>query len=69
MPWELLYPVDGDDDNGFLVEQFPVVRRVFGQGQVRRLPLARAAYIVPPGSPGTALDEVDPCGPARSRCA
>jgi len=58
VPWELLYPVDGDNDNGFLVEQFPVVRRVYGQGRVRRLRLSSAAYIVPPGSPGNAMDEV-----------
>ena len=59
VPWELLYPVDGTNDNGFLVEQFPVVRRVYGQGRIRRLPLASAAYIVPPGSPGNAMDEVE----------
>jgi hypothetical protein len=58
VPWELLYPVDGDNDNGFLVEQFPVVRRVYGQSRVRRLPLSSAAYIVPPGSPDNAMDEV-----------
>jgi hypothetical protein len=32
VPWELLYPVDGDNDKGSLAEQFPVVRRVYGQG-------------------------------------
>jgi hypothetical protein len=25
IPWELLYPVDGTNDNGFLAEQFPVL--------------------------------------------
>ncbi len=58
LPWELLYPVDGDNENGFLVEQFPVVRRVYGQGRVLRLPLTSAAYIVPAGSPRNADDEV-----------
>jgi CRP-like cAMP-binding protein len=58
VPWELLYPVDGDNDNGFLVEQFPVVRRVYGQGRVRHLNLSSAAYIIPPGSPANAMDEV-----------
>ena len=58
VPWELLYPVDGDNENGFLVEQFPVVRRVYGQGRVKTLPLASAAYVVPPGSPQNAIDEV-----------
>jgi hypothetical protein len=60
VPWELLYPVDGDNDNGFLVEQFPVVRRVYGQGRTRVLRLdSGAAYIVPPGSPANAMAEVD----------
>jgi CHAT domain len=58
VPWELLYPVDGVNDNGFLVEQFPVVRRVYGQGRARRLPLSSAAYVVPPRSPANAMDEV-----------
>lgn len=58
VPWELLYPVDGDHDNGFLAEQFPVIRRVYGQGRVRNLNLSSAAYIVPPGSPANAMDEV-----------
>jgi CHAT domain len=58
LPWELLYPVDGDNENGFLVEQFPVVRRVYGQGRMLRLPLTSAAYIVPSGSPCNADDEV-----------
>ena len=60
VPWELLYPVDGDNDNGFLVEQFPVVRRVYGQGRTRVLRLdSGTAYIVPPGSPANAMAEVD----------
>jgi hypothetical protein len=58
VPWELLYPVDGDNDNGFLAEQFPVIRRVYGQGRVRSLNLSSAAYIVPPGSPANAMEEV-----------
>lgn len=60
VPWELLYPVDGHNDNGFLVEQFPVVRRVYGQGRTRVLRLdGGAAYIVPPGSPVNAMAEVE----------
>ena len=41
VPWELLYPVDLDNEDGFLVEQFPVVRRVYGQGRTRVLRLDR----------------------------
>jgi len=58
VPWELLYPVNGDNDNGFLVQQFPVVRRVYGQGRTRVLPMTSVAYVVPPGSPADAADEV-----------
>jgi hypothetical protein len=58
VPWELLYPVDGGDDAGFLVEQFPVLRRVRGQGRAGRLTLRNAAYVVPPNPPRDAMDEV-----------
>lgn len=59
VPWELLYPLDGDNDRGFLVEQFPVVRRVPNQGRARTLPVRSAAYVVPSGAPRNALAEVD----------
>ena len=59
VPWELLYPVDVDNDDGFLVEQFPVVRRVYGQGRARVLRLdSGVGFIVPPKSPTNAMDEV-----------
>ncbi len=58
VPWELLYPLTPTDDAGFLVEQFPVVRRVFDQGRARRVPLGDARYVVPPGSPDNAQQEV-----------
>jgi hypothetical protein len=58
VPWELLYPVDEGNDAGFLVEQFPVLRRVPGQGRAGRLQLRNAAYVVPPNAPHNALDEV-----------
>ena len=59
VPWELIYPVDLDNEDGFLVEQFPVVRRVYGQGRTRSLRLdSGAAYVVPPHSQADALDEV-----------
>jgi hypothetical protein len=59
VPWELLYPVDLNNEDGFLVEQFPVVRRVYGQGRARVLRMdGGAGFIVPPGSPANALDEV-----------
>ena len=58
VPWELLYPVDGLNENGFLCEQFPVVRRVFGQGRQQNLALSSAVYVVPHNSPTEAIDEV-----------
>jgi CHAT domain len=59
VPWELLYPVDLNNEDGFLVEQFPVVRRVYGQGRARTLRLNKGAgFIVPPKSPANAMDEV-----------
>jgi hypothetical protein len=60
VPWELLYPVDPGNDDGFLVEQFPVVRRVYGQERARALRLDRGVgFIIPPRSPADAADEVD----------
>ncbi len=60
VPWELLYPVDLSNENGFLVEQFPVVRRVYGQSRARVLRLDKGAgFIVPPRSPVSAMVEVE----------
>ncbi|ONI84531.1 hypothetical protein ALI22I_28675 [Saccharothrix sp. ALI-22-I] len=57
-PWELLHPVD-QDRGKFLVEWFPVVRRVNGQDQhPRTLRLSNAGYVVPPTSPDDAHAEV-----------
>ncbi len=59
IPWELLYPLStSGDDAGFLVDQFPVLRRVYDQRRSRHLSLGRASYVVPPRSPANALDEV-----------
>jgi hypothetical protein len=58
VPWELLYPLTPADDAGFLVEQFPVVRRVFDQGRARRVLLGDGRFVVPPGSPDNAQQEV-----------
>jgi pimeloyl-ACP methyl ester carboxylesterase len=60
LPWELLYPVNGDNEaDGFLSEWMPLVRRIYGQAPVRHLTLNRAAFVVPPGSPPEAADEVE----------
>jgi hypothetical protein len=58
IPWELLHPLNDEHDNGFLAEQFPVVRRAYATRRVLTLPMDSVAYVVPPGSPANALDEV-----------
>jgi hypothetical protein len=47
VPWELLYPLDAAHDAGFLVEQFPVTRVVFGRRPARSLSLSPACFVVP----------------------
>lgn len=58
VPWELLYPLSRRRDAGFLVEQFPVTRRVFGQGHAKRLSLASPGYVMPTDSPTAASEEI-----------
>jgi hypothetical protein len=57
VPWELLYPVAPGTDAGFLIEQFPVLRRVYGQSRSHRLWLENAHYVIPPHPPANAHDE------------
>jgi hypothetical protein len=59
VPWELVYPVDEQHDEGFLVQQLPVLRRVPKQQLAASLAIRSAAYVVPPGSPSDALAEVE----------
>ncbi|MFD6397642.1 CHAT domain-containing protein [Nocardia sp. NPDC060249] len=59
IPWELLYPLNGSNDNGFLAEQFPVMRRAYAARRVTTLPIGGAAYVVPPASPSDAMVEVE----------
>jgi hypothetical protein len=58
IPWELLYPLSGSRDDGFLVEQFPVLRRVYGQCRIRRMSVAPSLFVVPDGAPSNAQDEL-----------
>jgi hypothetical protein len=59
VPWELLYPMDPGHDAGFLVEQFPVTRGVFGRRPTRCLSLEPARFVLPDGSPPEARAEVE----------
>jgi hypothetical protein len=59
VPWELMYPLDGSQEGeGFLAEWLPIVRQTFGQQRVPELSLDRATFVVPPGSPAEAAQEV-----------
>jgi hypothetical protein len=57
VPWELLHPKDRGHDAGFLVEQFPVTRAIYGHARQRRLRLHPARFVVPPNSPADAQAE------------
>ena len=61
IPWELLYPANGQNDNGFLAEQFPVVRRTYSKKSrpsVTTILAGSAAYVVPDKAPPRASAEV-----------
>ncbi len=51
VPWELLYPLDPGFDAGFLVNQFPVTRAVFGRALPRKLSLRPARFVLPDSLP------------------
>jgi CHAT domain/Sigma-70, region 4 len=58
VPWELLYPIDPGHDAGFLVQQFPVTRAIFGWRPPRTLRLRPARFVLPEGSLPEARDEI-----------
>ena len=59
VPWELLYPMDPGHDAGFLVEQFPVTRAIFGWRPGRTLRLQPARFVLPEGSLHEAAAEIE----------
>jgi hypothetical protein len=59
VPWELLYPKDPGHDAGFLVEQFPVGRGIFGKRPASGLSLQPARFVLPRGSLPEAEAEID----------
>ncbi len=59
VPWELLYPMDPGHDAGFLVEQFPVTRAIFGWRPGRTLRLQPTRFVLPEGSLHEAAAEVE----------
>ncbi|MEU7774360.1 CHAT domain-containing protein [Micromonospora taraxaci] len=58
VPWELLYPLSAQRDEGFLVEQVPVVRRTYGQHRNAKIGLRNPRFVVPPKAPTGAYEEV-----------
>ncbi|WP_285569176.1 CHAT domain-containing protein [Actinoallomurus iriomotensis] len=58
VPWELLYPLSPAEDEGFLVEQFPVMRRVYGQQRVAAIAVQPAAFVLARDAPPEAHAEV-----------
>jgi tetratricopeptide (TPR) repeat protein len=59
VPWELLYPMDEGHDAGFLVEQFPVTRAIFGWRPTRELRLRPTRFVLPEGSLPEAVTEIE----------
>jgi hypothetical protein len=59
VPWELLYPRDPGHDAGFLVEQFPLTRAIFGRRLTRKLSLWPARFVLPENSLPEACKEID----------
>lgn len=59
MPWEVMYPMNKDgDDAGFLAEQFPIVRWVFGPAPTTQLQCSQPFFVVPDDAPLTAENEL-----------
>jgi hypothetical protein len=59
VPWELLYPRDRGHDEGFLVQQFPVTRAVFGRRPAAKIGLRPPRFVLPADSLPEAEVEVD----------
>jgi hypothetical protein len=57
LPFELLHPLDGDHDDGFLVERFDVVRQAAGRPGAPHLPARQAAFVRPRNAPSNFDDE------------
>jgi CHAT domain len=59
MPWEMMYPTnDAGDDAGFLAEQFPIVRWIFGSAPTTQLQCSLPFFVVSDDAPLTAEDEL-----------
>ncbi|MFJ9833572.1 CHAT domain-containing protein [Streptomyces sp. NPDC101169] len=59
LPWELLYPVAPGRDEGFLVQQFPVLRNSLGQTRSSVLPIGEPHYVVSARAPVNGDSEIE----------
>lgn len=59
MPWEVMYPTnEAGDDAGFLAEQFPITRWIFGPAPTTRLKCSQPCFVVSDDGPLTAENEL-----------
>ncbi|MGW1588052.1 CHAT domain-containing protein [Streptomyces sp. NPDC002386] len=59
LPWELLYPVAPGRDEGFLVQQFPVLRHSLGRPRSSVLPIGEPHYVVSARAPVNGDSEIE----------
>ncbi|NUL06894.1 CHAT domain-containing protein [Streptomyces lunaelactis] len=59
IPWELLYPIAPGRDEGFMVEQFPVLRNSLGQPRSAALPIGEPHYVVSSRVPVNGSSEIE----------
>lgn len=58
IPWEMLYPLSPSHDEGFLIEQFPVLRRVYDQRRNKSINMGNPRFVVPADSPANVKQEI-----------
>jgi hypothetical protein len=60
IPWEIMYPTnDRGGDAGFLAEQFPVVRWMFGPAPTPLLHCTQPFFVMPEDAPSAAKEELE----------
>ncbi|MFF4845412.1 CHAT domain-containing protein [Streptomyces collinus] len=59
LPWELLYPIAPGRDEGFLVQQFPVLRNSLGRPRSSALPIGEPHYVVSARAPVNGDSEIE----------
>lgn len=59
IPWELLYPIAPGRDEGFMVEQFPVLRNSLGQPRSPALPIDEPHYVISSRVPVNGSSEIE----------